>query len=72
MDVSTVRSKAPVNLPFGTFIPFHVREFQTLGDRDYGGIDDAQGKAHVLLNEFRGARDVAFPDRSNMEAVAAE
>jgi len=37
-----------------------------------GRSDDAEGKAHVLLDEFRDARDVAFPDFSNVEAVAAE
>jgi len=49
-----------------------LREVQSLGDRDHGRIDDAEGKAHVLLDEFRDARDVAFLDLSNMEAVAAE
>ena len=47
-------------------------EVQALGDRDHGRIDDAEGKAHVLLDEFRDARDVAFLDFSNVEAVAAE
>ncbi|HEY5397994.1 MAG TPA: hypothetical protein VIL16_21620 [Trebonia sp.] len=49
-----------------------LREVQALGDRDHGRIDDAEGKAHVLLDEFRDARDVAFLDLSNVEAVAAE
>jgi len=35
-------------------------------------IDDAEGKAHVLLDELRDARDVAFLDFSNVEAVTAE
>ena len=47
-------------------------EVQTLGDRDHGRIDDAEGRLHVLLDEFRDARDVAFLDFSNVEAVAAE
>jgi hypothetical protein len=42
------------------------------GDRDHGRIDDAEGKAHVLLDEFRDARDVALLDFSYVEAVAAE
>ena len=50
----------------------NLREVQALSDRDHGRIDDAEGKAHVLLDEFRDARDVAFFDLSNMEAVAAE
>lgn len=32
-----------------------LREVQTLGDRDHGRIDDAEGKAHVLLDELRDA-----------------
>jgi hypothetical protein len=47
-------------------------EVQALGDRDYGRIDDAEGKAHVLLDEFRDARNVAFLHFRNVEAVAAE
>lgn len=35
-------------------------------------VDDAEGKAHVLLDEFRDAPDVAFLDLSDVEAVAAE
>jgi hypothetical protein len=31
-----------------------------------------RGKAQVLLNEFRDARDVAFLDFGNVEAIAAE
>jgi hypothetical protein len=49
-----------------------LREVQALSDRDHGCVNDAEGKAHVLLDEFRDARDVAFLDLSNMEAVAAE
>jgi hypothetical protein len=42
-----------------------VATSKALGDRDHGRIDDAErvddaeGKAHVLLDEFRDARDVA-------------
>jgi hypothetical protein len=36
-----------------------LREVQALGDCDHGRIDDAEGKAYVLLDEFRDARDVA-------------
>ena len=49
-----------------------LREVQALSDRDHGRIDDAEGKAHVLFDEFRDARDVAFLDFSNVEAIAAE
>ena len=49
-----------------------LREVQALSDRDHGRIDYAEGKAHVLLDEFRDARDVAFLDFSNVEAIAAE
>jgi hypothetical protein len=45
-----------------------LREVQALGDRDHGRIDDAERKAHVLLDEFRDARDIAFLDFSNVEA----
>ena len=48
------------------------REVQALSDRDHCRIDDAEGKAQVLLNEFRDARDVAFLDFGNVEAIAAE
>ena len=47
-----------------------LREVQALSDRDHGRIDDAEGKAQVLLDEFCDARNVAFPDFSNVEAVA--
>jgi hypothetical protein len=47
-------------------------EVQALSDRDHGRIDDAEGKAQVLLDEFCDARDVAFLDFSNVEAIAAE
>jgi hypothetical protein len=47
-------------------------EVQALSDRDNGRIDDAEGKAQVLLDEFCDARDVAFLDFSNVEAIAAE
>jgi hypothetical protein len=47
-------------------------EVQAFGDRDHGCIDDAEWKAHLLLDEFRDARDVAFCDLGNVEAVAAE
>jgi hypothetical protein len=50
----------------------YIREIQALSDRDHGRIDDAEGKAHVLFDEFRDTRDVAFLDLSNMEAIAAE
>jgi hypothetical protein len=43
-----------------------------LGDRDHSRVNDAEGKAHVLLDELRDARDVAFLDLSIVEAVAAE
>jgi hypothetical protein len=49
-----------------------LREVQALGDRDHGCINDAEGKAHVLLDEFRDAWDAVFLDLSNMETVAAE
>jgi len=49
-----------------------LREVRAPGDRDHGCISDAEGKAHVLLDEFRDARDVAFLDLSNLQAVAAE
>jgi hypothetical protein len=50
----------------------NLREVQALSDRDHGRIDDAEGKAQVLLGEFCDARDVAFLDFSNVEAIAAE
>ena len=49
-----------------------LREVQALSDRNHGRIDDAEGKAQVLFDEFRDARDVAFLDFSNVETVAAE
>jgi hypothetical protein len=49
-----------------------LHEVQALSDRDHGRIDYAEGKAHVLLDEFRDARDIAFLDFSNVEAIAAE
>jgi hypothetical protein len=50
----------------------NLREVQALGDRDHSRIDDAEGKAQVLLDEFRDTRDIAFLDFSNVEAIAAE
>jgi hypothetical protein len=50
----------------------NLREVQALSDRDHGRIDDAEGKAQVLLDEFRDTRDIAFLDFSNVEAIAAE
>jgi hypothetical protein len=51
----------------------YLREIQTLGDRDHGCVDDAEGKAHILLNEFRDAREVTFlKSFGDVEAVAAE
>jgi hypothetical protein len=47
-------------------------EVQALGDRDYGSIDDTEGKAYVLLDEFGDARDVTLLDLGDVEAVAAE
>ena len=52
--------------------PQHLREVQALGDRDHGRIDNAEGEAHLLLDELRDARDVAFLDFSDVEAIAAE
>jgi hypothetical protein len=48
------------------------RTFQWSLRCDHGRIDDAEGKAHVLLDDFRDARDITFLDLSNVEAVAAE
>ena len=47
-------------------------EVQALGNSDNGRVDDAEGKAYVLLAEFRDARDVVLLDLSNVEAVTAE
>ena len=46
-----------------------LREVQALSDRDHGRIDDAEGKAHILLDEFRDARDV--PDGLLVEPTSA-
>jgi len=46
-----------------------LREVQALSDRDHGRIDYAEGKAHVLLDEFRDARDVAFLDSATWKPL---
>jgi hypothetical protein len=41
-----------------------LREVQALGD--HGGTDDAEGKAHVLPDEFRDGRDITLLDFSKV------
>jgi hypothetical protein len=50
----------------------NLSEPEALGDRDHGGIDDAERKVLVPLDKLSHARDVTVLKLRYVEAVIAE